>query len=90
MFPSLEDSQRFKEDFEKYRSAIAVITDKPFKDSCNLSLQNLLRAVRSIDEFHKNLSANGDLATNLQDMRTLIVESRKDLDRKLKDWSQRH
>jgi hypothetical protein len=55
MLPTLENSEKFKTEFNSFRERIAQITNEQVKTDLNKKLTEMLREVRAIDQQHVNM-----------------------------------
>lgn len=86
MLPTLENSERFKKDYNQFRERIAKVTNERVKSECNDLLTSLLKEVRTVDNHHQDIFLSKQLPNNVEDTRNKITEIRKSLHRRLEDY----
>jgi len=82
----LETSEKFKKEFEDYRERIEKISKESLKLELTGLLKEMLSKVRSIDVQHNQLFERKSLPTSVVDTRSNLLEIRRKIDKKLKDW----
>lgn len=82
---TLEHNERFRNDYDRYKTAIEKVTNESLKTEMEMLLNSLLREVRKIDEEHQAMFTAGRMPTTVIDSRNRITEIRKSLDIKLRD-----
>jgi hypothetical protein len=82
---TLENSERFRNDYDRYKAAIEQVTNPSLKTDLEMLLSSLLREVRKIDEDHEAVFSSGRIPTGVVDSRNRITEIRKSLDSRLRD-----
>lgn len=80
---SISRSERFKKDYENYKTAIDQIEDSQTKTELNRLLVDLVNEVKSIDQYYENLAIGSDMPSRIDDSRSSITSIRKELDRRL-------
>jgi phosphoribosylformylglycinamidine (FGAM) synthase PurS component len=81
----LSNSERFISEYEKFKTEINQITDPQGKEKLNKLLQQLLSAVKAIDQKHMDLTTQLKMPdSNIGDTRNQISEIRKQIISNLK------
>ena len=86
MLPTLENSEKFKTEFNNFRERISQITNESVKKDLNGKLTELLREVRSIDQQHMNMFTSKELSTMIPESRSKLAEVRNYIISRLNDW----
>lgn len=86
MLPTIENSDKFKTDYNNFKSRIACVTNENIKTELLGMLTQLLREVRAIDSQHMEIVTRKELPSFVTDTRSKITEVRKSLVRRLEDW----
>ncbi len=86
MLPTIEKSEKFKNEFNDFRSRINKVTNEPLKKTLNEKLTNLLREVRMIDQSHENLLNANQISPLTLESRNNIKQIRSFLLSKLEEW----
>lgn len=86
MLPTLENSQKFKTEFDNFKSKISQISNDALKKDLNDKLTQLLREVRFIDMQHQELFTKKEIPSMVTDSRNKLAEIRKYIIKKLDDW----
>lgn len=86
MLPTLENSEKFKTEFNNFKSKISEITNDAVKKDLNEKLTQLLREVRFIDMQHQELLMRKEIPSMVPDSRSKLSEVRKYIIKKLEDW----
>ena len=84
---SLIKSQRFQEDYKRFRTEIDAVTDEKTKSNLELLLSKLVAEVKQLDVQHNNLVLN-KTASISDDSKIKITEIRRQLDSILRDWKE--
>lgn len=90
MLPTLENSEKFKTEFNNFKSKISQITNDSVKKDLNEKLTQLLREVRFIDTQHQELLMRKEIPSMVPDSRSKLAEIRKYIIKKLDDWDRSH
>ncbi len=90
MLPTLENSEKFKTEFNNFKSKISEITNESLKKDLNDKLTQLLREVRFIDMQHQELLSRKEIPSMVPDSRSKLLEVRKYIIKKLEDWDRSH
>ena len=90
MLPTLENSEKFKTEFNNFKEKISQITNETVKKDLNSKLTELLREVRLIDQQHVNMFMNKDLTNTRPDSRSKLSEVRTYIINRLNDWDRSH
>ena len=86
MLPTLENSEKFKTEFNNFRERIAGITNEQVKADLNKKLIELLREVRAIDQQHVNMFMSKELPNMVPESRSKITKVRTYIINRLGDW----
>jgi hypothetical protein len=86
MLPTIEKSEKFKNEFNDFKSRISKVTNEPLKKTLNDKLTNLLREVRMIDQSHENLLNANQISPLTLESRNNIKQIRSFLLSKLEEW----
>jgi hypothetical protein len=86
MLPTLENSEKFKTEFNNFRERISQITNEPVKKDLNGKLTELLREVRAIDQQHHTMFMSKELPNMIPESRSKLTEVRNYIIAKLTDW----
>ena len=86
MLPTLENSEKFKTEFNNFRERIAGITNEQVKTDLNKKLTELLREVRAIDQQHVNMFMSKELPNMIPETRSKLAEVRTYIINRLGDW----
>jgi hypothetical protein len=86
MLPTLENSEKFKTEFNNFRERISQITNEPVKKDLNGKLTELLREVRAIDQQHHTMFMSKELPNMIPESRSKLTEVRNYIISKLTDW----
>jgi hypothetical protein len=78
MLPTLEQSERFQNEFREFNEKITQLSDVTLRNEMNNCLMQLLREVRSVDEHMFDPKA-----VAVSQSREKIAELRKKLDKTL-------
>ena len=87
MLPTLENSEKFKTEFNNFKTQISQITNESVKKDLNDKLNELLKNVREIDNQHKDMFVRQQLPMGTKDTRDKILEVRTYIVRHLTDWN---
>lgn len=86
MLPTIEKSEKFKNEFNDFKSRINKVSNESLKKTLNDKLTNLLREVRSIDQSHENLLNANQISPLTLESRNKIKELRIFLSSRLTEW----
>ena len=84
----LEKSSRFQEDYARYQSAIAAMPEGDFKQDVSHLLKKLVGEIKKLDGMHMEMVYTRQLPSMGTDMKQEITTIRRQLETKIKDWSQ--
>jgi hypothetical protein len=84
----LQRSSRFQEDCAKYRTAIGTMPDGPAKQESQQLLNKLIGEIKKLDSMHMEMIYSRQLPTMGGDMKQDITNIRKQLETRIRDWSQ--
>ena len=85
---NLEKSENFQKEYNEFNEKISAVSNESVRLEMQGMLQNLLKAVKYLDQQHQDLSLNNRLPTSAIDSRQNIVLIRKQLMNKLRDWKE--
>ena len=74
---NLEKSENFQKEYNEFNEKISAVSNESVKLELQGMLQNLLKAVKYLDQQHQDLSLNNRLPTGAVDSRQNIVLIRK-------------
>ena len=80
----IQNTERFKADVKRYSEAIDRIPESPSKTEANTLLNNLIYEVKNMDNMYMDMVYARQLPTMGNDMRSKIVDIRKQLNSKIK------
>ena len=80
----LTDNERFKDDLKKYTVAIDGIEDQQLKSQATKLLNDLIHAVKDIDNRHIDMIYARQLPSMGNEIREKITQIRRQLDNKLR------
>jgi gas vesicle protein len=83
----LADNERFKDDIKKYNTAIDGIEDQQLKSQATKLLNDLIHAVKDIDNRHIDMIYARQLPSMGNEIREKITQIRRQLDNKIKKVS---
>ena len=86
MLPTLENSEKFKTEFNNFRERISQITNEQVKTDLNKKLTEMLREVRAIDQQHVNMFMSKELSNMIPESRSKLAEVRTYIISRLSDW----
>jgi hypothetical protein len=86
MLPTLENSEKFKTEFNSFRERIAQVTNEQVKTDLNKKLTEMLREVRAIDQQHVNMFMSKELSNMIPESRSKLAEARTYIINRLSDW----
>ena len=86
MLPTLENSEKFKTEFNDFKSRINKITNDSLKKTLSDKLTNLLREIRTVDQAHENIFNANQISSVTVDSRNKIKELRIFLLERLTEW----
>ncbi len=86
MLPTLENSERFKTEFNDWKLRVSNITNDRIRGELNDKLTQLLREVRAVDQQHKDVLMAKQLPNMITDSRSKLLEIRQSIARQLEDY----
>jgi hypothetical protein len=86
MLPTLENSEKFKTEYNSFNERINKIAIDGLKTELKDQLNKLLREVRAIDAQHMDLFMKKQLPNMAADTRNRITEIRSHIMRRLDDY----
>lgn len=90
MLPTLENSEKFKTEFNNFKSKISEITNDNLKKDLTEKLTELLREVRYIDMQHQEILMRKEISPMVSESRSKLAEVRKYIIKRLEDWDRAH
>jgi len=90
MFTPLLKSERFVEEYERFQSEIAKISDDITRSELEGELQALRGVVQSLDESHEKVTFGSRPGQEVDDYREKIRSLRQSIDTKLRAWQTHH
>jgi hypothetical protein len=84
----LQRSSRFQEDCAKYRTAIGTMPEGTAKQESQQLLNKLIGEIKKLDSMHMEMIYSRQLPTMGGDMKQDITNIRKQLETRIRDWSQ--
>lgn len=86
MIPTIQKSDRFQQDYKRYKTAIDNIKDPKFKLDAESMLNKLVNEVQSLDNMHTDIIMNKQVTSIGTEYRDRIISLRKQLDNRLRDF----
>jgi hypothetical protein len=90
MFTPLLKSERFIEEYERFRSEIATISDDNIRSVLEGELSSLRGVVQALDESHERVTFGDRPGQEVDDYREKIKSLRQSIDTKLRVWQSHH
>jgi len=90
MFTPLLKSERFVNEYERFKQDIALITDDYLKTQLTDELMALRLAVQSMDDLHERLAFGGNYSEEINALRDKIKNLRQSIDTKVRVWRENH
>lgn len=84
----LGQSSTFKKEYDYFKQRISQIENVEFKEELNAILSRLVSEVKNIDQLHSDLALTNRLPVNTSDSRNSLLNLRKLLINKLRDWDE--
>lgn len=81
-------SSRFVKDCERYESVIATMPEGNVKNETVQLLQKLTYSIKKLDSMHLEMIYSRQLPTMGNEMKDDILDLRKKLETRIRDWSQ--
>lgn len=81
-------SERFQKEYAEFSRILNEIDDNETKKRLDNLLNSLVREVRAIDSKHEELLMSNKLPTAIEDSKTNLLETRKKIDRLIRDWKE--
>lgn len=85
---TLFKSKKFQEEYNTYKTVIEQIDNEKIKADLETLLSKLILEVRAVDQQHQELLATRKMPALTDDSKTRILEIRKQLDRRVRDWKE--
>ncbi len=85
MMQTIQSSERFKTEYENFRSRIAKITDDAYQKDLTSKLLKLKELVIYLDRQHETLMVSNKLG-DVSDTRSEIISVRKSIIESLENW----
>ncbi len=87
MLNTIENSEVFKKEFRMFSEKISSIKDENAKKELSSKLTELLKEVRHIDSQHRDMFDKKTIPSTVPESRSKLMELRRYLDKKLKEFS---
>jgi len=87
MLNTIENSEVFKKEFTMFSEKISRIQNETVKKELSLKLNDLLKEVRQIDSRQIDIFDKKTISSTVPESRTKLMELRRHLDTKLKEFS---
>jgi hypothetical protein len=87
MLNTIENSEVFKKEFQMFSEKISRIQNESVKKELISKLNDLLKEVRQIDSQHRDIFDKKTIPSTVPESRTKLMELRRYLDTKLKEFS---
>ncbi len=88
MLPTVQKSERFKQELAEYQSVYEQMPEGPVKIEFNNLIGKLVNSVKELDNRHLELAITRQLGVMAPDIRDTITQSRKRLQTFVKDWKE--
>ncbi len=88
MLPTVQKSERFKQELAEYQSVYEQMPEGPVKIEFNNLIGKLVNSVKELDNRHLELAITRQLGVMAPDIRDTITQSRKRLQTLVKDWKE--
>jgi len=88
MLPTVQKSERFKQELSEYQSVYEQMPEGPVKIEFNNLIGKLVNSVKELDNRHLELAITRQLGVMAPDIRDTITQSRKRLQTLVKDWKE--
>lgn len=79
-------SERFQKEYQEFSRVLAEIDHHETKQRLDSLLNQLVREVKSIDARHEDMIMQKKLPAMVGDSRNNLLETRKKIDRVIRDW----
>jgi hypothetical protein len=87
MLPTIENSERFKTEYNNFKTRISDITDNDrLKSELSDKLNDLFKEVRYVDSQHMDVFMNKQLPSIVEDTRSKMLELRQSIDKSLSNY----
>jgi chemotaxis regulatin CheY-phosphate phosphatase CheZ len=87
MLPTIEHSERFKTEYNNFKTRINDITDNDrLRSELTDKLNDLLKEVRYVDSQHMDILMAKQLTNIVEDTRSRMLELRQAIDRSLSNY----
>jgi hypothetical protein len=87
MLNTIENSEVFKKEFTIFSEKISRIQNETVKKELSSKLNELLKEVRQIDSQHRDIFDKKTISSTVPESRTKLMEIRRHLDTRLKEFS---
>jgi hypothetical protein len=85
---TLLKSEKFQKEYKDFQDKISTVTNENIKKELEGLLSKLVNEVKSLDLQHQELSTTKQFPITASDARSNIIEIRKQIDRRLRDWAE--
>lgn len=86
MLNQIHKSNRFKQDYDRYMTAISSLPEGEFKSKMLSTLNKLINEIKKLDGLHAEMVYTKQLPSMGTDLKTTITELRRDLETGLKQY----
>ena len=86
MLNEIHKSGRFKQDYNRYSTAISELPEGDFKSQMNNTLTKLINEIKKLDSLHAEMVYTRQLPSMGSDMKSNITSLRRDLETGLKRY----
>lgn len=87
MVQTIQENKRFKDDFERYKSALDKLPEGPEKAEFKKLFDTFVFEVKKLDNMYLDMVYSNQLNSFGAEIRDRITSYRKDLDRKCSNLS---
>ena len=87
MLNTIENSEVFKKEFYMFSEKISRVQDETAKKELSSKLNKLLKEVRQIDSQHRDIFDKQTIPSTVPESRTKLMELRRYLDTRLKEFN---
>ncbi len=86
MLQEIHKSDRFKKEYDRYRSAILLLPEGDFKSKMSSTLTKLVNEIKKLDSLHSEMVYTRQLPSMGNEIKLSISEMRKELESNLKKY----
>ena len=88
MLPTIQKSERFKQELNEYQQVFEQMPDGAIKLELKSLIGKLVHSVKELDGQHMELALTRQLGVMTPDMRESITQTRKRLQTIVRDWKE--